>query len=61
MLIGRAGMIARHPNESDNSYSANEVSICENLFLQYYAVSNIHTQDFKCSFKIKLETEDETN
>ena len=30
MLIGRAGMIARHPNvypnESDNSYSANEVS-----------------------------------
>ena len=36
------------------------------LFLQYYPVNininldacNIHTQDFKCSIKIKLETED---
>ena len=47
-------------------YSANEVSTCENLLRQYYPVNmntnldacNIHTHNYKCSFKIKLETED---
>ena len=43
--------------------STNDIKI---LLLQYYPVNintnldacNIHTLDFKCSFKIKLETED---